>query len=120
MISDGNSSPPWETKYAGPLSGTGRIGVVAVAWPTTEAAGQPAGSAANCAAAQAFCNVFNCDGSCLGSSTLTLAMFASLPSEALGKVSFAVRLAPRARLVLPDVETLKPGLKARLEQSAAW
>ena len=37
-----------------------------------------------------------------------------------GSVSFAVRLAPSALLVLPWVETVKLGLNLRLEQSAAW
>ena len=41
-----------------------------------DAAGQPAGFASNCAAVHAFCSVVSREGSCLGSSTLTLAMFA--------------------------------------------
>ena len=66
---------PCETKYAAPVSGTGSTGVRAVACPTTEAAGQPAGFASNWEDVQAFCSVVNRDGSYLGSSTLTLAMF---------------------------------------------
>ena len=45
-------------------------------------------------------------------------MFAWVPS-APATVSFAVRLAPSALLVLALVETVRSGLKARLEQSAA-
>ena len=51
--------------------------MVAVACPTIEAAGQLAGFASNVAAKHAFCRVVRRDGSCLGRSTLTLAMFAS-------------------------------------------
>ena len=50
--------------------------MIAFAWPITDAAGHPAGLASNCAAVHAFCNVVRRDGSCLGRSTLTFAMFA--------------------------------------------
>ena len=80
----GNASPPWLTKYAGPSRGTGRIGVIALAVPITDAAGHPAGLALNCAAVHAFCNVVNREGSCLGRSTLTCLMFASCPSAPVG------------------------------------
>ena len=55
----------------------------------------------------------------MGSSTLTLLMFAWVPS-APATVDFAVRLAPSARLVLALVVTVKLGLNFRLAQSAAW
>ena len=66
MIRLGNASPPWETKYAGPSRGTGTIGVIALAYPTTDVAGQLAGFASNVLATHAFCNVFSREGSCLG------------------------------------------------------
>ena len=43
--------------------------MITFARPTTDAAGQPAGLASNCAAVHAFCNVVNLEGSCLGRST---------------------------------------------------
>ena len=92
--------------------------MIALACPMIDAAGQPAGFASNCAAVHAFCSVVRREGSCLGSSTLTLLMFAWVPS-APATVSLAVRLAPSARLVLALVETVRSGLNARLEQSAA-
>src|SRR5258708_25497179 len=119
MIREGKASPPWETKYAGPLKGTGRIGVLALAYPTIDAAGQFAGFASNVAARHPFCSVARREGSCLGSSTLTFAMFAWVPCGVLGKLSFTVRLAPFFRGVCPDVETLNCRPKLRLEQSAA-
>ena len=93
--------------------------MIALACPMIDAGGHPAGLVSNCAAVHAFCSVVRREGSCSGSSTLTLLMFAWVPS-APGTVSFAVRLAPSARLVLAVVETVKAGLNARLEQSAAW
>ena len=77
MIKLGNASPPCETKYAGPVNGTGNTGVVAVACPMIDTGGQFAGLASNVAAVHAFCRVFSWDGSCFGSSTLTFAMLAS-------------------------------------------
>ena len=71
----GNASPPWETKYTGPLSGTGNTGESTLTMPITDAAGQFDGFASNVAATHAFCSVVNREGSCLGRSTLTLAMF---------------------------------------------
>ena len=53
------------------LNGTGSTGVIAVACPTTEAAGQFAGFASNTAAGHAFCSVVSREGRRLGSSTLT-------------------------------------------------
>src|ERR1700729_695160 len=82
-----------------------------------EAVGHPAGLVLNCWAVQAFCRVVSLEGSCLGRSTLTSLIFACAPSMP-GIVSFAVRLAPFAFLVFPDVVTLNVGLKERLEQSA--
>ncbi len=58
--------------------------MTAVACPTTDAAGQFAGFASNVAEGQAFCSVVSLEGSCLGSSTLTFAMFASVPCGVLG------------------------------------
>ena len=71
MISSGNLAPPWLTKYAGPWSGTGSIGVIAFAVPTREGMGQFAGFALNVLSGQAFCSVVSLDGSCLGRFTLT-------------------------------------------------
>ena len=51
-------------------------------------------------------SVVNLEGSCLGSSTLTFAMFDCAPA---GNVSFASRLAPLALDVLPEVETVNFG-----------
>src|SRR5258705_13510347 len=101
MIRSGNASPPWLTKYAGPVNGTGITGVLAVACPTIDAAGQFAGLASNVPAGHACCNVVNRDGNCFGRSTLTLAMFASYGPA--GYVSFTDKLAPLALDVLPDV-----------------
>ncbi len=72
------------TKYAGPVSGTGRIGVIAVAVPTRDPAGHEAGLALNVASVHAFCNVVSREGSCLGRFTLTERMFACVPSGAFG------------------------------------
>ena len=80
----GNASPPWETKYTGPVSPTGSSGVFARTIPMIDAAGQFAGFASNVAAVHAFCNVVKRDGSCFGRSTLTSAMFASLPTDPAG------------------------------------
>jgi hypothetical protein len=63
----GKSSPPCETRYAGPASGWARSGVVAVAMPTSEAGGQVAGSVSNCVAGQARCRVLSREGSAVGS-----------------------------------------------------
>ena len=84
--------------------------------PTIDAAGQSAGFASNVAAVHAFCSVVRREGNCLGRSTLTLVIFASLPTDPAGKDSFASRLAPFALLVFPEVETAKDGLNARLLQ----
>ncbi len=65
-------------------SPTGSSGVFALTIPTIDAAGQPAGFASNCAAVHAFCSVVSREGSCLGRSTLTCAMFASLPTDPAG------------------------------------
>ena len=54
----GNASPPCETKYAGPSSGTGMIGVVALAVVRRlRRRGSPAGLVWNCAAVHAFWRV---------------------------------------------------------------
>ncbi len=92
--------------------------MIAFACPMIDAGGHPAGFVSNCAAVHAFCSVGRRDGRALGSSTLTLLMFAWVPS-ALGTAIFAVRLAPSALLVFALVDTVNAGLNARLEQSAA-
>ncbi len=84
MIRLGNASPPWETKYTGPFSWTGSTGVETLTTPITDAAGQLAGFASNTAAVHAFCSVVSREGSCLGSSTLTFAMFACVPCPVFG------------------------------------
>ena len=66
------------------------------AWPMKEAGGQPAGFASNCLAVHAFCNVVKRDGSAIGSSTLTFAMFAWVPSEPAGSETLVVSDAPRS------------------------
>ena len=93
--------------------------MVARTIPTTDAGGHPAGLLANCAAVHAFCSVVSLAGRIFGSSTLTRAMFASLPTEPAGSETFASRLAPSALLVRPLVDTVKPGLNARLLQPVA-
>src|ERR1700728_1408643 len=82
--SDGNASPPWETKYTGPVNGTGSSGVVAFTTPTIEAAGQLAGFDVNFAAVHACCSVVRREGNCFGRSTFACATFASLPTEPTG------------------------------------
>ena len=47
--------------------------MIALACPTIDAGGHPAGLVSNCAAVHAFCRVVRREGSCLGSSTLTSA-----------------------------------------------
>src|SRR5487761_1651240 len=103
----------------GPVSGSGRIGVATVACPMNDAFGQPAGFALNCISVQACCNVSRREGSCLGSSTLTVLMFDWVPSL-IGIVSFTFRLAPFARLVLPWVEVLNVGLNASSLHASAF
>src|SRR4029077_872648 len=95
---------------------------MAVAVPTRDASGQPAGFVLNCASVHAFCNVVNRAGSCLGSVTRTFAMFAS-PPPVCGpplEVTFTVKLAPLALLVLPAVDAANPGLNGRLAQFDPW
>ena len=73
----GNAAPPWETRIAGPVSGTFRIGVTAFAVPMNDPGGQPAGFAANCASVHACWSVVRRAGRILGSVRSTLWMFAS-------------------------------------------
>ncbi len=80
---------------------------VAVSLPITEPAGQPAGFAANVASGHACWIVVNREGSCLGSFTATLRMFACAP---WGYPTLTVRLAPFFLLVFACVETVKEGL----------
>src|SRR4029077_5004723 len=118
----GNAAPPCDTKYAGPDTGFARTGVMAVAVPTRDASGHPAGLVLNCAPVHAFCNVVRRAGSCLGSVTRTFAMFAS-PPPVCGpplEVTFTVRLAPLALLVFPAVDAANPGLNGSVTQFAAW
>ena len=84
ISSEGNASPPWLTKYTGPVNCTGSTGVSTLAIPITDAAGQRSRVGFEGLAGQAFCSVVSLEGSCLGSSTLTFAMFASLPCEPVG------------------------------------
>src|SRR5271154_1620923 len=90
------------------------------ACPITDGVGHPAGFASNCAAVHAFCNVVSREGSCLGSSTLTIRMFAWLPNGSLGSVTFAVKLAPLALLVFPLVETVNFGVNFKAAQFVTW
>lgn len=53
--------------------------MIALAWPIFDALGQLAGFALNCFAVPAFCTVFSCEASCLGSSTLAFWMFVWVP-----------------------------------------
>src|SRR5664280_607971 len=112
----GNAAPPWETRIAGPVSGAFRTGVCAVAVPTNDPSGHPAGLALNCASVHAFCSVVSREGSDIGSCRLTLLMFASPGFWAI----LTVRLAPLALLVWPWVEAANDGLNGRLAQFAAW
>ena len=94
--------------------------MLALAVPTSDSAGQPAGLALNCASVHAFCSVVKREGSCLGRSTLTDLMFAS-PPPACGppfEVTFTSRLAPWALLALPCVEAENVGLNGRFLQPA--
>jgi hypothetical protein len=81
----GNASPPCETKYTGPRSFTGSIGVTACTAPMTDAVGHAAGFAPKTLSGQAFCRVVSREGRRLGSSTLTFAIFDCAP---VGSVSF--------------------------------
>ena len=80
--------------------------------PTTEASGQPAGFASNCAAVQAFCSVVNRDGNSLREFDfdprdvrfLRIARLRPL----VGGTSFTCRLAPLALLVFPGVDAANP------------
>src|ERR1700694_1732314 len=92
------------------------MGVRAVAVPTFEPAGQPAGLTANWASAHAFWIVVKRDGSASGSCTSTLWMFAS-PGFCATLTSSE---APFGLLVSPRVETANDGLNARLPQSPTW
>ena len=83
--------------------------MTAVAVPTNESAGQPAGLASNCASVHAFWSVVNRDGSAFGSCRSTLPMFA-WPGVDLTVI---VRLAPSALLVLPCVDAEKLGPNGR-------
>ena len=90
----GNAAPPWDTRYAGPDTGVARIGVVAVAIPMFDPAGHDAGFAANVASVHACWIVVSRAGSCLGSTTATLWMFASpLGNDALDGEARTVLLA---------------------------
>ena len=78
ISTSGKAALPWLTKIAGPVSGTGRTAACGpLACPTADAGGQAGGVRFEDLARHAFCNVVNLDGSCLGRSTLTRAMFDS-------------------------------------------
>jgi len=66
------------------VRGTGRRGVVTVAWPMIDAVGQLAGLVSKTLARQAFWRVERREGRALGRSTLVLAMFVSVPWGVLG------------------------------------
>ncbi len=78
-------------------------GVLPVALPTSEAAGQPAWVRSNVATGHALCSVVRRDGSCSGNSTLTDLMFASPPPGPgpAFELTFTSRLAPSALLAFP-------------------
>ncbi len=77
----GNAAPPWETRYAGPVSGLFSTGVWIVALPITEPSSHAAGLALNTASGHAFWSVVRREGSATGSCRSTFAMFAC-PSPA--------------------------------------
>src|SRR5580658_2746526 len=82
-----------------------------------ESTGHEAGFAANAVSVHAFWIVgIKRAGSCLGSVTATLLVFAC-PAPLMYLTS---RLAPCALLVFACVETVNDGLNARFAQSAAW
>src|ERR1700733_4937393 len=112
----GNAAPPWDTRIAGPVRGTFRIGVFAVAVPMNAPAGQPAGLVLNCASVHACCNVVKRDGSAVGIVSSTLWMFASPGCWE----TFTVRLAPSALLAFPSVLVVNAGLNGRPSQPPTW
>src|ERR1700730_16957770 len=67
----GKAAPPCETRYTGPLSVPGSTGVLDLAIPISEPAGQVAGLASKVAAGQACWMVVSRAGSCWGSVTAT-------------------------------------------------
>ena len=62
MSRSGNSSPPWETKYAGPVISPGSSGVTAVPVPTLEPFGQLNGLASKVACRHALLSVVRARG----------------------------------------------------------
>src|SRR5438270_7440356 len=112
----GKAAPACETRYAGPTSGWARIGVTAVALPTTDALGHDAGLSVNVAFGQACCSVVSLDGSCLGRSTLALAMFACPEPD----VTRTWREAPLILLVRAVVIAVSRGLNGRRLHPPTW
>src|SRR4051794_28296633 len=78
--------------------------------------GQLAGLASKTLSMHAFWIVVKRDGSCSGSATRVLPMFAWPGPE----VTLTVRLAPLALLVLACVDAVKVGLNGSLAQSLTW
>src|SRR2546426_5435259 len=108
----GKAAPPWETRYAGPLSVPGRTGVVAVAVPTLAPAGQLKGFDAYVASGQACCSVVSREGSWTGSCVTTERMLA----WRAGCVTLTCRLSPFARDGWALVEALNEGVNASAPQ----
>ena len=92
--------------------------------PTTDAAGQPAGLASNCAEVHAFCSVVNLDGSCFGRSTFTeRCSTASWPgSHQRARRIYDLRGQARTLrfTAFPAVETLKFGANFKLWHDPIW
>src|ERR1700722_13684497 len=82
----------------------------------SEASGQPAGFALNCASLQAFCRVVRRAGRTFGIVRFTLWMFASPGFCTI----FTTSEAPSNLLVLLCVEIATPGLNGSAAQLAAW
>src|SRR6478672_5398334 len=108
----GKASAAWETRYAGPVRLPGRTGVVAVAVPTFDAAGQLAGLASKVDCVHAFWRVVSRDGSWRGSCVKTERMLAWWAPC----VTSTLRPAPFALETLELVDTLNDGLKGRAVQ----
>src|SRR5579859_4612990 len=116
MSRSGNASPPWETKYAGPLIGVGSTGVIAVAVPTCDSGEQLNGFASNVFARHAFWSVVKREGSAFGSTVTLERMFAS-PA---GWVTVTLRLVPFTFVTFALVDADNAGLKASFSQPSAW
>src|ERR1700733_4076315 len=117
--SAGNSSPPCETRNAGPFIATGSVGVTAVAVPTSDPGAtfaQLSGFSSNVFARHAFCSVVRRDGSTFGNVTSTDLMF-PWPDAC---VIVVTRLAPFSLECFPLVDAVNAGLKDSPLQPSAW